>query len=135
MVIFQAQTGMAALHRLQRRDDAAVDAATEALELYRAGGFPRFRNRIDLTADLRAAAAVSCEVLAVIAVDQDQPERAATLLGHADGLRHDTGVAIPTVLQPDVLRARDGASNALGPRAFLAAFERGEQAVEVGPPS
>ena len=59
MVIFQAQAGMAALHRLHRRDDAAVDAATEALELYRAGGFRRFRNRIDPTADLRAAAAVS----------------------------------------------------------------------------
>ena len=47
MVIFQAQAGLAALHRLHGRDDAAVAAATEALELYRADGFRRFRNRID----------------------------------------------------------------------------------------
>ena len=78
MVIFQAQAGMAALHRLHRRDDDAVAAATEALELYRAGGFRRFRNRIDPTTDLDAAAAVCCEVLAAIAAERDEPERAAT---------------------------------------------------------
>ena len=39
--------GWPSLHRLHGRDDAAVAAATEALELYRAGGFRRFRNRID----------------------------------------------------------------------------------------
>ena len=84
MVLFQAQAGLAALHRLHRRDDAAVEAATEALELYRADGFRRFRNRIDPTTDLQAAAAVCCEVLAAIAAERDEPERAATLLGHAD---------------------------------------------------
>jgi predicted ATPase/DNA-binding SARP family transcriptional activator len=135
MVIFQAQAGMAVLHRLQGRDDAAVDAATEALELYRAGGFRRFRNRIDPTADLRAAAAVSCEVLAVIAAEGEQPERATTLLGEADGLRTDTGVGTPTVLQPDVVRARDGAMTALGDDAFRSAFSRGKHAVELTRPS
>ena len=39
MVIFQAQAGFAVLHRLHRRDDAAVEAASEALEVHRADGF------------------------------------------------------------------------------------------------
>ncbi len=47
MVLFQAQAGLAVLHRLHGRNDAAVEAAVEALELYRADGFRRFRNRID----------------------------------------------------------------------------------------
>ena len=38
-----------------RRDDAAVEAATEALELHRADDFRRFRNRIDPKTDLQAA--------------------------------------------------------------------------------
>ena len=41
------QPAWPSLHRLHRRDDAAAAAATEALELYRAGGLRRFRNRID----------------------------------------------------------------------------------------
>jgi tetratricopeptide (TPR) repeat protein len=130
MALFQAQAGMAALHRLHRRDDDPVDASTESLELYRADGFPRFRNRIDPTADLRAAAALSCEVLAVIAADREQPEQAATLLGQADSLRAETGVGIPDLLQADVARARDGAITAIGRDAFLAAYERGNQADE-----
>ena len=77
MVLFQALTGLAALHRLHGRDDAAAAAATEALELYRAGGFRRFRNRIDPTTDLQATAAVGCTVLAAIAAEGDEPERAA----------------------------------------------------------
>jgi tetratricopeptide (TPR) repeat protein len=135
MVIFQAQAGMAALHRLHRRNDDAVDAATEALELYRAADFRRFRNRIDPTADLRAAAAVSCAVLAVIAAERNEAERSATLLGRADELRNDTGVGIPAFVQEDVACARAAASSALGHDAFLAALERGRQAVEVTPPS
>jgi predicted ATPase/DNA-binding SARP family transcriptional activator len=131
MVIFQAQAGMAALHRLHRRDDAAADAANEALDLYRSGGFRRFRNRIDPTADLLAAAAVSCAVLAVIAAEREGPERAATLLGQADGLRNDTGVVSTlALLQPDVAQARDAVIAALGDDAFRAAYERGKHAVE-----
>ena len=75
MVIFQAQAGFAVLHRLHRRDDAAVEAASEALELHRADDFRKFRNRIDAKTDLQACAAVCCEVLAAIAAERDEPER------------------------------------------------------------
>jgi predicted ATPase/DNA-binding SARP family transcriptional activator len=135
MVIFQAQAGMAALHRLHRRDDDAVDAATEALELYRAGGFRRFRNRIDPTADLRAAAALCCEVLAVVAADRAEAERSATLLGQADRLRDGTGVGIPAFVEQDVARAREAAITALGHDAFVVVSERNQHAVEVTRPS
>jgi predicted ATPase len=107
MVIFQAQAGLAALHRLAGSDDPAIEAATEALELYRADGFRRFRNRIDPTKDLQAAAAVCWEVLAAIAAEQDDPERAATLLGHADDLRSESGVEVPVFHRADVIRTRE----------------------------
>ena len=84
LVMFQAQAGLAALHRLHGRDDAAVAAATEALELYRAGGFRRFRNRIDPKADLQAAAAA---LLRGARRDRRRTGRAGTgrdLLGQAD---------------------------------------------------
>ena len=131
MVLFQTQAGLAALHRLHQRDDDAIDAATEALELYRAGGFRRFRNRVDPTADLRTAAAVCCEVLAVIAAEREEPERSAAMLGQADGLRNDTGVGIPAFLQHDVARAREASIVALGRDAFGAAFECAKHAAEV----
>ena len=131
MVIFQAQAGLAALHRLHRRDAAAVEASTEALALYQADGFRRFRNRIDPKSDLQAAAAVGCEVLAAIAAERDEPVRAATLLGHADRLRHESGVEVPAFQRDDVAGAREAALAALGADAFLAAFERGQQADEV----
>ena len=107
MVMFQAQAGLAALHRLHGRDDAAVDAATEALELYRADGFRRFRNRIDPTSDLQAAAAVCCEVLAAIAAERDEPERAATLLAAGRPPADESGVEIPAFLHDDVARPGD----------------------------
>ena len=106
MVIFQAQAGLAVLHRLQRRDDDAVDAAAEALDLYRAGGFRRFRNRIHPTRDLDAAAAACWEILAGVAAEGDEPDDAATLLGHADRLRVESGVSIPDFLHDDVAATR-----------------------------
>ncbi len=106
MVIFHAQAGLAALHRLHHRDDAAADAATEALELYRADEFRRFRNRIDPTTDLQATAAVCWEVLAGIAAERDEPDHAATLLGHADRLRTESGVETPDFLHDDVAATR-----------------------------
>jgi tetratricopeptide (TPR) repeat protein len=131
MVLFQAQGGLAALYRLHRRDDAAAAAAAEALELYRADGFRRFRNRIDPKTDLLATAAVCCEVLAAIAAERDEPEQAATLLGQADRLRAESGVEVPAFQHDDVVRARDAAAEALGPAAFRSAFERGKLGNEV----
>ncbi len=133
MVLFQAQAGLAALQRLRRRDEDAVGAAAEALELYRADGFGRFRNRIDPETDLQGLAAVCCEVLAAIAVEGGEPERAATLLGRADHLRHESGVEVPAFQHDDVTGAREAASTALGSDAFLAAFERGKHGGEVTP--
>jgi predicted ATPase len=114
MVLFQAQAGLAAIHWLQGRHDAADAAASEALGLYRAGGFRRFRNRVDPTSDLEAAAAVCCEVLAAMCAERDEPERAAVLLADADRLRIESGVEMPAFLHDDVTRARGAACAALG---------------------
>lgn len=135
MVLFQAQGGFAVLHRLHGRDDAAVDAATEALELYQANGFPLFRNRIDPATHLQATAAICCEVLAAIAVERDEAERAAALLGSADRLRDESGVEVPAFQHADVTRARKAAVAALGSDAFLVALERGIQGHEVAAPA
>ena len=97
MVLFQAQAGLAAIYRLQGRHDDAVTFVSEALELYRADGFRRFRNRVDPTSDLQAAAAVCCEVLATTWAERDEPKRAATLLADADRLRTESGVKHPNV--------------------------------------
>ena len=118
MALFQAQAGLAALHRFHGRDDDAVDAATEALALYEAGAFPRFRNRIDPTADLRACAALCCEVLAVIAAERAEFEQAAMLLRRADRLRNGPCIAVPSLLQHDVARARESTTAALGADAL-----------------
>jgi hypothetical protein len=114
MVLFQAQSGLAAIHRLHGRHDDAVVAASEALELYRADGFRRFRNRVDPTSDLQAAAAVCCEVLAATFAERDEPEQAARLLTDADRLRIESGVEIPAFLHDDVTRARATAFADLG---------------------
>jgi hypothetical protein len=113
VVLFQAQAGLAVVHRLHGRDDAAIAAATEALELYRAGGFRRFRNRVDPTSDLQAAAAVCCEVTAATLAERGEPQRAATLLADAERLRLESGVGIPAFLDDDVTRAREATFAAL----------------------
>ncbi len=126
MVLFQGQAGMAAVHRLNRRDDAALEAGNEALALYRADGFRRFRNRIDPRRDLQATAALACEVLAAIAADRHQPERAAALLGRAEHFRRQSGVDAPAFQRVDTNRARQAALVALGPDAFLIASQGDE---------
>jgi predicted ATPase len=125
-VMFLALTGMAVVHRLHGRNAAAAAAGSEALELYRAGGPRRFRNRIDPQNDMFEGAAASSVVLAAIAAERDEPERAATLLGQAERLRADAGAQVPEFQRDDVERAREAAVAALGSAAFVAAFERGQ---------
>jgi tetratricopeptide (TPR) repeat protein len=98
-VMFLALTGVAVLHRLHRHDDAAVEAATEALQLYEAGDPRRFKNRIDTENELRVAAAACHVILAAIAAERDEPEQAATLLEQAENLRTEGGAEIPAFLR------------------------------------
>jgi hypothetical protein len=133
MVIFLALAGVAALDRINGRNDAAESAATEALEIYRAGGPRRFRNRIDTAADLQIAAALCCVVLAAVVAERDDPERVATLLGQAERLRADAGAEVPSFQHDDVDRARDAAVAAIGSAAFLAVFERAQLGDEFAP--
>jgi predicted ATPase/DNA-binding SARP family transcriptional activator len=106
MVVFLSLTGVAALDRLHGRSGDAFAAATEALEIYRAGGPRRFQNRIDTAADLQAAGAVCCGVLAAIAAEGDDRERAATLLAEAEQLRAEARAEVPWFQQGDLDRAR-----------------------------
>ncbi len=128
-VMFLALTGMAVLHRVNR-DDRAAAAATEALELYRAGDPRRFRNRIDPENELRVAAAACCIVLAALAAEGDRPEPAAVLLGQAERLRAESGAGIPAFQHDDMERARRTVISALGADGFAAAFERGRSSAE-----
>jgi predicted ATPase/DNA-binding SARP family transcriptional activator len=91
-----ALAGVAALHRQHGRNEPAKAAAREGLDLYRAGSPRRFRNRIDLEADLRIAAALCCEVLGAIAAEEDEPDLAGHLLGEAELLRAGSGTDLPT---------------------------------------
>ncbi|HEX2781944.1 MAG TPA: BTAD domain-containing putative transcriptional regulator, partial [Ilumatobacteraceae bacterium] len=126
-VVFLALTGLAVLHRLHGRTDAAVASATEGLDLYIAGGPRRMANRIDARADVLVGAAVCCGVLGVIAADGGNGEQAARLLGHADGLRHEAAAPVPRFQRDDLDRAGETAASLLGPDAFRAEFELGQR--------
>jgi hypothetical protein len=115
------------LHRVDGRLDTAVEAATEALDLYLAGGPRLLANRVDPRADLLANAAVCCTELAIIAVERGSAEHAARLLGHADRLRRDAGVAIPGFQSDDLDRAVADTSRLLGADTFRAEFGEGQQ--------
>jgi tetratricopeptide (TPR) repeat protein len=130
IVVFMALTGVAALHRLHGRAEEAAAAATEAMEIFRAGGPRRFRNRVDHDAAMRTAAAVCSTLLASIAAERDEPEEAAVLLGEADRLRADAAVEIPAFQREDAAQAREAAMAALGSAAFGTAFEQGQRAAE-----
>jgi len=94
-VLLLALTGIAVVHRSHGRNQAAADAALEALELYRIGHSRRFRNRVDPKRDLPVAVAACQVVLAAIAAERDDPESAATRLGQAARLRSDAGAELP----------------------------------------
>ncbi len=125
-VAFLALTGRAVVHRLDGRIGSAAEAATEALDLYLAGGPRRLANRVDPRADLLAGAAACCTELGILAAEAGDAERAARLLGHADRLRRDGGVPVPRFQCSDLDGAREAASALLGPGAFEAAFELGQ---------
>ncbi len=122
---FLALTGLAVLHRLNGRNDAAVAAATEGLDLYLAGGPRRMANRVDARADVLTGAAVCCAVLGALAADEGRGEHAARLLGQADALRQEADAPVPRFQRDDLDRARETACTLLGPDAFRAAFELG----------
>jgi tetratricopeptide (TPR) repeat protein len=124
-VIFLALTGLAALHRIHGRDDEATTAASDALDLYLAGGPRRLANRIDPQADVLTAAALCCAVLGILAARAGRGEQAAQLLGHADRLRTDAGAPVPTFQRDDIDCARDTAVTLLGHDSFVAAYEFG----------
>lgn len=126
-VMFLALTGMAVLHRIHGRNAAAAAAGEEALELFLAGGPRRFRNRIDPQNDLLAGAAACCSLLGVLAAEAGHGERAARLLGHAEGLRSDADAPVPPFQRDDIARARDATVALLGHTAFLAAIELGRR--------
>jgi tetratricopeptide (TPR) repeat protein len=98
-VMFHSLAGMAVLHRHRGDDVASAAAATEGLELYAAGDPRRFRNRIDTENELRLAAAVCHAVLAAIAAEADEPERAAVHLGQSERLRTEAGAERPAFVQ------------------------------------
>ena len=124
-VMVLALAGMAVLHRLRGDDDAAAAAATEALELSRAGDPRRFRNRVEPQNELRVAAGACCVVLAAIAAAGDDPEQAAVLLGRAERLRADAAAEVPAFQRDEVEQAARAARAVLGPDEFTALFERG----------
>ena len=125
MVLLLALTGMAVVHRAHGRNDAAVDAATEALDLYRLGHSRRFRSRVDPKRDLPVAAAACHVVLAAIAAERDDPEQAATRLGQASRLRAHAGAGLPGFQEDEEQQARTRATDALGADAFTVRVRAG----------
>ena len=110
-------------------------SAMEALEFYVAGGPRRFRNRIDPNSDMLEGAAACCSVLAALAGDAGEWERAARLLGHAERLRDGAGVPVPAFQREDVESTHLAVRRALGEPGLVTAFEQGRHgdlAVELG---
>jgi predicted ATPase/DNA-binding SARP family transcriptional activator len=134
-VLLLALTGMAVVHRAHGRNDAAVDAATEALDLYRLGHSRRFRSRVDPKRDLPVAAAACHVVLAAIAAERDDPEQTATRLGRAARLRAHAGAGLPGFQKDEEQQARTRAGDALGVDAFTSAYERAASGPEGLPDS
>ena len=126
-VMLLALAGFAVLRRLDGDRVGAGEAATEALDAHLAGGPRRMRNRVDPDVELRTAAATACTVLAALAAADGNGDRAAALLGHAEGLRDLVGAAIPPFLDADVRAAIEEAKRTLGDEGFTAAFERGRR--------
>jgi len=131
-VVFLSLTGLAMTHRLHGRRADAVEAATEALGYYRAGGsrhgaggLRRLSNRVDALSDVLTAAAACCALLGSVAAETGHGTEAAHLLGHADRLRTDAGTATPAFQRGELDRAREAALSLLGQDGFVVAFDSG----------
>src|SRR5262249_15080598 len=105
-IMFLAHAGSALLHRLHGRNDEAATAATDALRIHEIEGPSRFRNRIDPDFEIASILAAGCTVLAVIAVESDERDRAADYLERADRLRADVGAPVPKFQVADLDEAR-----------------------------
>ncbi len=103
------------LARVARRSDDLEQAASQCVESL------VILNRLRLRDDLAA----SLDLLGGIACDKSQPERAARLLGAADGLREAIGTHVPPSRRGE--RERDLARTraALGSARFATAWEAG----------
>lgn len=124
-VLLLGHAGLAVLHRRDGVGDRAYRAATHALELHLAGSPRTFRNRIDRRQDLFAAAAASCTVLAVLAAEAGDGQRAARLLGHAERIRREVGEPVPDFQVADLERARSLAASLLGAESLEAELALG----------
>jgi predicted ATPase/DNA-binding SARP family transcriptional activator len=105
-ILFLAHAGAALLHRLHGRNAAAAAAAAEALRIHDVEGPSRFRNRIDPDFEIAAVLAACSTVLAVIAVESGEVDRASALLERAGRLRTDVGAPVPKFQVTDLERAR-----------------------------
>ena len=134
VVIFQAQAGLAALHRLHGRDDAAGRGrhrGAGALPGRRVPPVPEPHRPHSRPA---GRAAVCCEVLAAIAAERGRAGTGGGAARPGRRLRIESGVDVPAVLQRDVVRAREAAMAGPGADAFRAAFERGAARQRGHPP-
>ncbi len=87
--------GLAVVGRREGRDDDARAAAIEALERHARIGPRTMSARISAHADLAAAAAASCLVLAAIAAERGESDEASLRRDQADELSARAGVEVP----------------------------------------
>jgi predicted ATPase/DNA-binding SARP family transcriptional activator len=124
-VLFLALTGIAALDRLAGHDDAAAASAREALALHVDAGPRRLANRVDPAREVLGSAAACCTVLAGVAIDDGDVERGALLLAHAERLRDDAGLDVPSFQRGDVDSAEARLRDALDDQRRALAREAG----------
>jgi predicted ATPase len=109
-ILFLANAGSALVHRVRGRNRDAATAAHAALVLHDTEGVSRVRNRIDPDFEIASVLAVCHTVLAVVAVEEGDPEQGAERLAQADRLRSNVGAPVPKFQVEDLERARAAVS-------------------------